>query len=478
MAMTAATNSRARYRTGIALSPTQLCAVDMRLRGSADRSWRTELEAPPADAASWPSLASALGQLATQLGQPGALDISLMPPFTEVRRLALPPLGRDEMQRVLSRGASRYFVGARGPQVVGASPATRRRRGEMLPVVAAAASARLVEAIRSAAESAGFTIESIAPAESAWASGAFALWPAFTRQSSFAIICQDERTHVLELDGKRLVGVRRFRDGSADAQLIADTVTSAARVGIAGDSRARHELAAALNVHGVNANVAGTAGEWSSAAERPELLAAHFAGGDAGPTLRADNDVAIQRAGARRLTWNLTGAAAAMLLLAAGIELWGVKRQLAQVRAERERLRPEIASTLLGRSTVDATYRELTSLNAIERAAPRWSSVLVTLSESVPEDAFLTAIRAREDSLIIDGMAPHAKKVFDAMQNTSGLLDVKASAPVRRETQDDGVSLEHFAIAARVESARKIAKPATAPASNPAPASGAGRSGQ
>jgi Tfp pilus assembly protein PilN len=167
-----------------------------------------------------------------------------------------------------------------------------------------------------------------------------------------------------------------------------------------------------------------------------------------------------------------------LLLLAAGIELWGVKRQLAQVRAERERLRPEIASTLLGRSTVDATYRELTSLNAIERAAPHWSSVLVTLSESVPEDAFLTAIRAREDSLIIDGMAPHAKKVFDAMQGTSGLLDVKASAPVRRETQDDGVSLEHFAIAARVESARKVAKPATAPASNPAPASGAGRSGQ
>ena len=464
--MTAATNPRARYRTGIALSPTRLCAVDMRLRGSADRAWRAELEPPSADASGWPSLAGALSELADKLGPQGrgALDISLMPPFTEVRRLALPPLGRDEMQRVLSRGASRYFVGARGPQVVGAVPATRRRRGEMLPVVAAAASARLVDAIRAAAASAGFTIASIAPAESAWASSAFALWPAFTRQSAFAILCQDDRTHVLELDGKRLVGVRRFRDGSADAQLIADTVTPGARVGIAGESRPRHELAAALNVHGVNASVSG--GEWSSASEHPELLAAHFAGGEAGPTLRAENDVAVERAGARRLAWNLAGAAAALLLLSAGIELWGVKRQLAQVRAERARLRPEIASTLVGRSTVDATYRELSSLNAIEHAAPHWSSVLVTLSESVPEDAFLTAIRAREDSLIIDGMAPHAKKVFDAMQSTSGLLDVKASAPVRRETQDDGVSLEHFAIAARVEPPRKIVKPATAPASN------------
>jgi len=465
MAMTSATSSRNRYRTGIALSPTQLCAVDVRLRSSADRAWRAELEPPPTDAAGWPSLAAALRELAGKLGeQRGSLDLSLMPPFTEVRRLALPPVSRDELQRVLTRGASRYFVGARGPQVVGASPTTRRRRGESLPVVAAAASVRLIDAIRSAAESAGFTIATIAPAETAWASAAFALWPAFARQSAFVILCQEERTHVLELDGKRLVGVRRFRDGSSDAQLIADTVTPGARVGIAGESRARHELAAALNIHAVNASVAN--GEWSAASERPELLAAHFAGGDAGPTLRAESDVAIERAGGRRLAWYLAGAAAALLLLSAGIELWGVKRQLANVRAERERLRPEIASSLVGRSTVDATYRELAALNAVERTAPHWSSVLVTLSESVPEDAFLTAIRAREDSLIIDGMAPHAKKVFDAMASTSGLLDVKASAPVRRETQDDGVSLEHFAIAARVEPARRLARPATAPAAN------------
>jgi hypothetical protein len=479
MAMKAAPNSRARYRTGIALSPTQLCAVDMRLRGSADRAWRSELEPPAADASNWPSLANALRQLAGALGdQAGRVAISLMPPFTEVRRVALPPLGRDELQRVLSRGASRYFVGARGPQVVGASPINRRRRGELQPVVAAAASARLVESIRSATQDAGFTIEAIAPAESAWASAAFALWPAFARQSAFAILCQDDRTHVLELDGKRLVGVRRFRDGSADAQLIADTVTAGARVGIAGDSRARHALAAALNVHAVNASVASGAGEWASASEHPDLLAAHFAGGDAGPSLRAENDVATEQAGARRIAWSIAGAAAALLLFSAGIELWGVKRQLAQVRAERERLRPELASTLVGRSTVDATYRELSALNTIERSAPHWSSVLVTLSESVPEDSYLTTIRAREDSLIIDGMAPHAKKVFDAMQTTSGLLDVKASAPVRRETQDDGVSLEHFAIAARVEAARKTTKPATAPASNPVPPAGPKRAGQ
>src|SRR4029079_16243690 len=101
---------------------------------------------------------------------------------------------------------------------------------------------------------------------------------------------------------------------------------------------------------------------------------------------------------------------------------------------ERARLRPEIASSLVGRSTVDATYRELAALNAVERRAPHWSSVIVALSESVPEEAFLTAIRARDDSLIIDGMAPHAKKVFDAMASTTALFGVKVSRPVSRWT--------------------------------------------
>src|SRR4029079_15955724 len=134
---------------------------------------------------------------------------------------------------------------------------------------------RLIDAIRSAAESAGFTIATIAPAETAWASAAFALWPAFARQSAFVILCQEERTHVLELDGKRLVGVRRLRDGSSDAQLIADTVTPGARVGIAGEVRACHELSAALNVYGVNASVAN--GEWAGASETPQALDAHVA---------------------------------------------------------------------------------------------------------------------------------------------------------------------------------------------------------
>ena len=441
--------SKKRIRTGIAISPTEICAADIRLRGSASRSWRTALDAPPADASSWPSLASALSELGRALGTTdGTLSISLMPPLTEVRRLELPPLGDEDLQRLLSRNASRYFVSARTPQIVGASGAKRRARGKPSPVVAGAAPARLIASIRAAAEQAGWTVESIAPAESAWAAGALALWPAFARQSSYTLIAHDDRTDLLQMEDGRLIGVRRFRAGSADAAMIADTVGPTARIGVAGSVGARRAISAALAA--LNVTVSTPSGEWSASADDPDVLAAQFAGTDVGPTLRTEGAVAADRANARRMTRMLTGAAAALFIVAALIQLWGVHHQLALVRAERARLRPQLSSTLVGRTTVDATYRHLAALAAAERSAPRWSSVIASLSESVPEEAHLTAIRARSDSLIVDGLAQHAARVFDALEKTHGLVEVKAASPVRRELQDGGSTLDHFVIGARV----------------------------
>src|SRR5690242_8108532 len=129
--------------TGIAISATELCAVDIRLRGASDRVWRAPLDAPPTEGANWPSLASALSGLARELGVTGGrLAVSLMPPLAEVRQLDLPPMREEDLTRLLSRNPARYFVGARGPQIVGASAPIRRARGETSPVIAAAAPAR------------------------------------------------------------------------------------------------------------------------------------------------------------------------------------------------------------------------------------------------------------------------------------------------------------------------------------------------
>jgi Tfp pilus assembly protein PilN len=459
-----------RIVTGVAISPTEVCAADIRLRGSADHAWRAALEPAPAEGVAWPSLIVALNNLAEAVGGPGGtLAISLLPPLTEVRRLELPPLDDIELQRLLARNASRYFVNARGAQVVGSASAGRRVRGAPAPVVATSASARQVAMIRTAAQQAGWTIESVAPAESAWAAGMLTMWPASARQPAWGIVAQLDRTDVMQFEGGRLVGVRRFRAGAADAARIVDAIGPSARVGIVGAAAPRRELAGAMSGRGITGTP--VTGGWSAPAELPELLAAHFAGREIGPVLRGEETLAVERARGRRAAWLVAAAAVVVLALSAAVELWGVHRQLVAVRAERERIRPQIASTLIGRTTVDAASRNLALLNAVERDAPRWSSIITTLSQAITEDTYLTAIRARKDSIVVDGLAEHASRVFDALQRSNVVVDVKAAAPVRRELQDDGTALDHFTIAARVP-------PPKAPSvSAPAPGKVASRAG-
>jgi hypothetical protein len=460
--------------TGVAISATELCAVDIRLRGVSDRVWRAPLDAPPSDGTSWPSLASALAGLARALGvTAGTLAVSLMPPLTEVRQLELPPLRDDDLQRLLSRNPSRYFVGARTAQIVGASPAGRRARGggEPVPVIAAAASARLMAMIHLAAEQTGWAVDAVAPAETAWAAGSVALWPALAKQRFYALIAHDDRTDLLQIDNARLVGVRRFRAGAADAAMIADAVGPSARVGVAGVVPSRQALASALSALGLSTTTAS--GEWANAAASGDVLAAHFAGRDAGPVLRTEDSVATQRAHTRKMTTIIFASAAALVAAAALIELWGVHHQLDIVRQQRAEIRPALSSTLIGRTTVEATYRHLAVLNGIERSTPQWAGVITTLSKSIPNDAYLTAIRSRDDSLIVDGLAEHAARVFDALEKAPGLTDVKAAAAVRRELQDDGTALDHYTIAARV-----VTNPPTRPTTSPASNSASRRPGQ
>ena len=451
--------SRRKIRTAIAIAQSELCAFDTRLHHFPGGIWRVPLDPPPAENGHWPSLASALAELAGVLGvNQGTLAVSLLPPFAEARRLELPPLRDDELQRVLARSASRYFVAVKGPPVVGASMAGRRVRSAPTPVIAAAASARLVGAIRSAAAQAGWTIDVIAPAEGAWAAAAMALWPSFGKHAACVLVAHDDRTDLLQIDDGRLVGVRRFRAGAADAEMIADVIApslspvnrSAARVGMFGDPIQRRQLSEALAAHSIGVSI--PAREWLTTAERPESLAAQFAGTEVGPVLRSEDRIAAERDQLQRVTWWVASAAAALFVLSAAIELWGVRHQLALVKAEREHIRPDIASTMVGRTTVDAAYRHLATLSVIERSSPHWSQVIGTLTDAVPDDAYLVALRTRDDSVIVDGLAERAKRVFDALEKADGLTGVRAAAPVRRELQEGGTdALEHFVIAARVQ---------------------------
>jgi Tfp pilus assembly protein PilN len=444
--------SRAR-RAGIALSNTELF---ISFSGAEASGMRIALAAGPTDRGSWPELATALRQVAPGDGA-GELAVALLSPLVEVARLDLPPIAEAEMIQLLTRNAGRYFVSARGTQTIGVIQG-RARRGEAATVLAAATATRMIAAIDSAAREAGWTVSMLTPAEGAWGAAALRMWPSFGRHAAYVLVHEADRTVLLELREGRVVGVRRFRPGAQDAESIADAIRNnsngTASVGSFGAAAGRQELLRDLGARGIAVNAAASSAAF---ADVPAMVAAANAAESAGPLLMNEQAREVRRAKRQRAAI-LVGAAAVMLVgIAMALGLWGAKRELRLVQQQRADVRPQVAATLVGRTSVEDAYRRLSAVAAAERGAPHWAPVLAELSAIVPDDAYFTAFRTRGDSLVVDGMAARAARVFDAIRsNGKSLTAVRAPAPVRAEAPDGGDPLERFSIAGVLKRAASV----------------------
>jgi len=317
-------------------------------------------------------------------------------------------------------------------------------------------------------------VDAISPAEAAWAAAATTLWPSRSRAaaSSLLLVLHPDRTELLELEDGRLSAVRRFRAGADDESLIAEALAAApgasrtsgssviARAGAIGSSALRNEMARALAARGIM--LAPPPSEWAESVEHPDVIAAAFAGHAAQPLLESDE---VRASGEEELKYAVRWAgigAAALFVVAALFQLWGVHRELGAVRQQRSALRSEVAATLVGRTSVETAFRQLATLAAAQRTAPRWSAIVAGLSDKLGEDAYLTAFRGRGDSVVVDGLASHAARAFDAVEKTPGLTGVRAAAPVRREAPSGGPAMERFTIAAQVVPPRPVASQTSA----------------
>ncbi len=442
-------------RARLAISERELCIAEPgELRPTV-----TRVPLDPADSGAWPSLMIALRDLVERSGAT-TFSVALLAPLAETRQMQLPRLDESELLQLLGRNAARYFVSARGSQTIGAVQ-TRGARGEASSVVAVAAPTRVITAIDSAARGAGAAVDVMIPAEAAWAQAAAELWPAFARRQAHVLVLEDDRTTLMELDRGALANVRRFRAGGADAELIADAITGSSAgagplLGILGKSPDQAALTRSVSARGIQ--VQSMPAAWDGYAESPDALAAVFANGATGPRLASDAVRAEARARIRRVTVAVMGVAAVLVFAAGALELWGIHRELRAVKAERDSIRPQVEATLVGRTSVEDAYRRLTAVVSAERGAPHWASVLADLTERLPDDAYLTTVRTRADSLVVDGMAASASEVFDAVTSSPNLLNVRAPAPVRRLAPDGGDPMERFTLAA------VLPKPASTPA--------------
>ncbi len=423
---------------GASLMPGTLVSVDA--DGAVTRHAVGEM---PVDGTPWIALESAL-RTARSDGSADSVSIALHAPHVEVRGIALPPLAEEEAVQLLSRAGGRYFLGARGVQVVGVGAIAAKGEQRM----AAAASSRLVTAVEAAAKSAGFADIVLVPAEAAWASATAQFWPARARGGAAVIIADPSRIVVVETHAGAMTAVRRFRGGVHDVTAIAAVLRAMkgdVAIAVVGPEPVRAELVAALAAIGVP--MQPLPADWAALAADPVALAARCADLVTAPRLASIATRMANQDRVRRFGWVVAAVAAGVFLLAAGTELWGTHREIAAVEQARDVIRPAVEATLVGRTSMEDAYRRLAEVVATQRSAPIWSGVLGDMAGRIPDDAYLTGFRARGDSLVIDGFAVSASRVFDALTESPVLESVRASAPVRRQAPD-GDAMERFAIGA------------------------------
>lgn len=448
-------------RIGVSLSREALCAAIRRPGESRVQPWRAALAPLNGDGTPWSGLTEALRALARDAGvQDGRLTIALMSPLVEARGVELPPVSDAEAYQLLSRGAGKYFAAARGPQVVGAVP--RGRGSDGATRVAAAAPARLLNAINEAAAAAGWTVEAVIPAEAAWGLAA-ARWSGGRAGHAQLLVAHDDRTDLLRVDGGRLVGLRRFRGGAADAALIAEASSNGSGpLSVVGSPDVRRELSRQLASLGVTVDTPTSA--VTEVSEHADLLAAVFAGPDASPQLITDAARAGRAMRIRRMSMYVGAAAAVIALLGGSFELWGAHRELANIRVQTAALAPQLRLTTAGNTTVTTAFNQLKVLATAERTAPHYSSVIAAVSEHLPTDAYLTGFHATLDSVRIDGHAAHASRVIDELVHTPGLSGAQSTSPTRVVKEQDGPPRELFVVGARlVQRGVTTPPPAVAP---------------
>ncbi|HEX2202757.1 MAG TPA: PilN domain-containing protein [Longimicrobium sp.] len=95
------------------------------------------------------------------------------------------------------------------------------------------------------------------------------------------------------------------------------------------------------------------------------------------------------------------------------------------------------------------------------------------MAEHLPRDSYLTSFRAEGDSIVMEGQAPRASRVFDALRGVPGITGVRVAAPVRRDFPEGGAPVERFVLSARLGASSASNAPPRLPAQAGPDAAGA-----
>jgi len=396
-------------------------------RASATVVWPTDNDDPaPAISAAFQSLADSLSTLYGRSSHGARVRVTLLPPLADARLVPLPPLRPIEAELVIRRDAAKHFVGGAVPRVVAVTPGHK-------DVLAAAATVSVVEAVRTAITSAHWLLDAIVPAHGAWIA---AVSGRAAHDAAAIIAVEGDAAHIIRLENGSPATLRRVPAAwAADVAQAAGTGPGHALV--LAPREQRGALAAAL-----------TAAGWTvSGDEKLALTAAEAAARCAGiaklelvpPTLAA-----ARRRRKRTLAGRMVAVAMLLVVAAAGLELWGARRELETVRARRAAIRDIVAPLLSARDSISRLREQAGAIEALESSAPRWTRALFDLALLMPADVHVTELQTRADTVLIEATGSRAGQALQALRRAGSLTGIRMDGAVERELQDGETALERF----------------------------------
>ena len=371
------------------------------------------------------------------------MHIALLPPLADARLIPLPPLRHAEIKAVLQRDVSRYFLAGSGPQVV----AFRPRKGARGPtraggspeVLAAAAPHFLIETLRTSILQAGWRLKTMQAAHGAWLTAAET---ASGPPVDAVVAIVDSTPHILRLSGSDPISVRQLP--IVDAAEVAKALgPGPGHALLLASPDTADGLAAALTGAGwiASRDPAGWASAEEGAAARSRARVLELVP----PSVAAERESRIGRSAG----W-LAAASVALLVAAAGAQLWGVQRELDGVLAQRAAIQGQVEPLLATRDSLNRLSDRVRATEELSRGTTRWLPALVDLTAILPRDTYLTSLYASGDTVEFEAAGSRAGEAIQALREAGLFDEVRLDGIVERELRGGEVVVERFSVRARL----------------------------
>jgi general secretion pathway protein L len=172
-------------------------------------------------------------------------------------------------------------------------------------------------------------------------------------------------------------------------------------------------------------------------------------GGDARvtPVPLSDHDAGSARQTGRGIVMGLSVAAALLALICVAIPFWQASGAIASLRAQmgEARRQAETAATL--QKQIEAKRQEEQFLSDRKRAMPTVTELLATLTQMIPDDAYLTELSVNGDHVRLVGAASSATALLTLIAQSPAFRGAAFQSPI---VQDPRLNRERFDITAGI----------------------------